>query len=250
MGAARHALGQNLAAYVRIPEEGLLVELYCDMEQIGPDHEPREWPDDVHSSNTWGILPPRSYFRFDAAAVEHERLGLEAQGHPLPPGDDSMASMSTERATGARTGEQFLDGLRAGGREIWLRGEKIANPLDHPDLHDAALSMARVFDVQHEHAGEMLVPSPADPSLPVNITHVIPRTPEDLVRRRRAIEIVAALSRRDDGPHARLPQRDVRLLRRRAPTCGRGAATSRARRTSSPTRSTCATTTSRRRTRS
>jgi len=87
-GPLRHALGQNLAAYVRIPEEHLLVELYCDMEQVEPDHEPREWPDDVHSSNTWGILPPRSYFRFDAAAVEHERLGLEAQGHPLPPGDD------------------------------------------------------------------------------------------------------------------------------------------------------------------
>jgi catechol 2,3-dioxygenase-like lactoylglutathione lyase family enzyme len=87
-GPLRHALGQNLAAYVRIPEEHLLVELYCDMEQLDADHEPREWPDDVHSSNTWGILPPRSYFRFDAAAVEAERQGLEAQGHPLPPGDD------------------------------------------------------------------------------------------------------------------------------------------------------------------
>jgi catechol 2,3-dioxygenase-like lactoylglutathione lyase family enzyme len=85
-GPLRHALGMNLAAYVRIPEEALQVELYCDMEQLADDHEPREWPDDVHSSNTWGILPPRSYFRFDAAAIEHERQGLEAQGHPLPPG--------------------------------------------------------------------------------------------------------------------------------------------------------------------
>jgi catechol 2,3-dioxygenase-like lactoylglutathione lyase family enzyme len=85
-GPLRHGLGQNLAAYVRIPEERLQVELYCDMEQLADDHEPREWPDDVHSSNTWGILPPRSYFRFDDAAIEHERQGLEAQGHPLPPG--------------------------------------------------------------------------------------------------------------------------------------------------------------------
>src|SRR3954454_7145977 len=105
-----------------------------------------------------------------------------------------MASISTQQATGARTGEQFLDGLHAGGREIWLRGERIANPLDHPDLRTAALSLARVFDAQHEHAGEMLVASPADPSLQVNITHLIPRAPEDLVRRRRAFEIVAALS--------------------------------------------------------
>ncbi|HUA70976.1 MAG TPA: VOC family protein [Solirubrobacteraceae bacterium] len=83
-GPVRHALGQNLAAYVRIPEEECMVELYSDMEQLAADHEPREWPDNAHSSNTWGILPPRSYFRFDSEAVEWERQGLEALGHPLP----------------------------------------------------------------------------------------------------------------------------------------------------------------------
>jgi catechol 2,3-dioxygenase-like lactoylglutathione lyase family enzyme len=83
-GPLRHGLGQNLSAYVRIPEEECLVELYCDMEQLQPDHQPRDWPDDAHSSNTWGILPPRSYFRFDAAAVEAERQGLEALGHGIP----------------------------------------------------------------------------------------------------------------------------------------------------------------------
>jgi len=87
-GPVRHGLGQNLCGYVRIPEEECFVELYCDMEQLGPDHEPRDWPDDVHSSNVWGILPPRSYFRFDAAAVEAERQGLEALGRPLPAGGD------------------------------------------------------------------------------------------------------------------------------------------------------------------
>jgi hypothetical protein len=83
-GPVRHGLGRNLAAYVRIPEEACFVELYSDMEQLEPDHRPRDWPDDAHSSNTWGILPPRSYFRFDPVAVESERQGLEAQGHPLP----------------------------------------------------------------------------------------------------------------------------------------------------------------------
>ncbi len=85
-GPVRHGVGRNLSAYVRVPEEECLVELYADMEQLEPDHQPREWPDDAHSSNTWGILPPRSYFRFDPAAIEAERQGLEALGHPLPPG--------------------------------------------------------------------------------------------------------------------------------------------------------------------
>jgi catechol 2,3-dioxygenase-like lactoylglutathione lyase family enzyme len=87
-GPLRHGLGQNLCGYIRIPEEECFVELYCDMEQLEPDHEPRDWPDEVHSSNVWGILPPRSYFRFDAAAVEAERHGLEALGHPLPAGGE------------------------------------------------------------------------------------------------------------------------------------------------------------------
>ena len=93
-GPVRHALGQNVAAYVRIPEEECMVELYSDMEQLSADHEPREWPDNAHSSNTWGILPPRSYFRFDAAAVDWERQGLEALGHPLPPIPDPVVAES------------------------------------------------------------------------------------------------------------------------------------------------------------
>ena len=59
-----------------------MVELYSDMEQLTADHEPRAWPDDAHSSNTWGILPPRSYFRFDAAAVDWERQGSRRSVRP------------------------------------------------------------------------------------------------------------------------------------------------------------------------
>jgi catechol-2,3-dioxygenase len=82
-GPVRHGLGRNLCGYVRIPDEHCFVEVFCDMEQLEPDHEPRDWPDTPHSSNTWGVLPPRSYFRFDDEAIESERLGLEALGQPL-----------------------------------------------------------------------------------------------------------------------------------------------------------------------
>jgi aromatic ring hydroxylase len=98
---------------------------------------------------------------------------------------------TTEERVAARTGEQFLEGLNAGEREIWLGGEKITHPLEHPDLRAAALSMARIFDLQHEHADEMLAPSPDDGRL-VNVTHLIPRSQADLERRRRAIELTAA----------------------------------------------------------
>ncbi|HET7566682.1 MAG TPA: 4-hydroxyphenylacetate 3-hydroxylase N-terminal domain-containing protein [Gaiellaceae bacterium] len=104
-----------------------------------------------------------------------------------------MATTDETTGTAARTGQQYLDGLNAGEREIWLDGEKITHPLEHPELRAAALSMARVFDLQHEHADEMLAPSPDDGRL-VNVTHLIPRSKEDLERRRKAIELTASLS--------------------------------------------------------
>ena len=63
-GPTRHGVGGNIASYVRIVEEECFVELYCDMEQLQSDHQPRRWPDDRFSSNTWG---------------------LEMRGVPLPP---------------------------------------------------------------------------------------------------------------------------------------------------------------------
>jgi catechol-2,3-dioxygenase len=79
-GPGRHGVAASIFAYIRIPEEDLIVELYCDMEQLRPGHEPRDWEDTPHSSNTWGTLPPRTYFRFDAEAIELERGQLQALG--------------------------------------------------------------------------------------------------------------------------------------------------------------------------
>jgi catechol-2,3-dioxygenase len=84
-GPTRHGIAGNIASYVRIVEEECFVELYCDMEQLQDGHVPRVYPDDRYSSNTWGPLPPRSYFRFDEAAVASERQSLETLGVPLPP---------------------------------------------------------------------------------------------------------------------------------------------------------------------
>ena len=77
-GPVRHGIGGNLAGYVRLPEADCFIELYCDIEQLDETHEPREYPDDRHSSNVWGMLPPRSYFRFDKESIEAERESLQS----------------------------------------------------------------------------------------------------------------------------------------------------------------------------
>ena len=47
----------------------------------------------------------------------------------------------------ARTGEQFLKGLR-GPREIWVDGERVSDVVDHPKLRGAAHALAEVFDLR------------------------------------------------------------------------------------------------------
>jgi len=82
-GPGRHGVAASCFAYIRVPEEELIVELYCDMEQLRPGHVPRNWEDTPHSSNVWGSLPPRTYFRFDAEAVAAERQQLQALGRTV-----------------------------------------------------------------------------------------------------------------------------------------------------------------------
>ena len=101
-----------------------------------------------------------------------------------------MTTTETAPKIHARTGKQYLDELGRDERELWLNGERITNPLEHPLLASGAESIARIFDLQHEHPDEMLMPSPDDGAL-VNVTHLIPRAKEDLERRRAAIEITA-----------------------------------------------------------
>ena len=83
-GPGRHGMARNLFSYFRMREEELFVELFADLEQLPADHEPRHFPDDPHSSNTWGILPPRTYFRFDQAALDAEDSQAYAYGLPVP----------------------------------------------------------------------------------------------------------------------------------------------------------------------
>lgn len=84
-GPGRHGMARNLFSYFRMREEDLFVELFADLEQLPADHVPRHFPDDPHSSNTWGILPPRTYFRFDAAAIEAEESQAYAYAQTIPP---------------------------------------------------------------------------------------------------------------------------------------------------------------------
>jgi len=92
----------------------------------------------------------------------------------------------------ARTGEQFLKGLR-GQRAVWVDGERVSDVVDHPKLSGAAQALAEVYDLQHAHADTCLVPDP-ETGEPIGASHLIPRSREDLARRHKALRQVAEYS--------------------------------------------------------
>ena len=91
-----------------------------------------------------------------------------------------------------RTGEQFLAGLRD-DREVWLEGERVEDVTTHPKLARMAQTLAGVYDLQHDPAlhDQMTFESPSSREA-VPLSYLIPRTAEDIERRHRALEIVAA----------------------------------------------------------
>ena len=45
-----------------------------------------------------------------------------------------MATTAKAANVSARTGAEYLAGLGADDRELWLNGERVRQPLDHEDL--------------------------------------------------------------------------------------------------------------------
>jgi 4-hydroxyphenylacetate 3-monooxygenase len=85
----------------------------------------------------------------------------------------------------ARTGEDYLKGLKGNPAEVYLRGERIKDVTTHPATRGGAHTIAGLLDMQHnpELRTQMTFASP-DTGQPVGLSHIIPRTREDLERRR------------------------------------------------------------------
>ncbi|CAB3394656.1 4-hydroxyphenylacetate 3-hydroxylase family protein [Kyrpidia spormannii] len=92
----------------------------------------------------------------------------------------------------ARTGAQFLEQLKD-GREIWLNGERVEDVTKHPAFSGTAQSLAQLYDLQYEFPDVMLMESPDTGDL-VGVTHLIPKSREDLDRIYRAIKLWAEQS--------------------------------------------------------
>ncbi len=85
----------------------------------------------------------------------------------------------------AKTGAQYISRLSEMSTEVWIRGERIEDVTTHPALRNGVRSVADLYDMQLDPGlqEEMTYASPTDGE-PVGLSFLIPRTVEDLERRR------------------------------------------------------------------
>ena len=95
----------------------------------------------------------------------------------------------------ARTGSEYLAGLRSQPREVWLAGERVEDVTAHPGTRRGAASVARLYDIQHDPAlsDEMTYVSPSSGDR-VGLSFIAPRTVDELERRRRMMAKWAGFS--------------------------------------------------------
>ncbi|HXU25275.1 MAG TPA: 4-hydroxyphenylacetate 3-hydroxylase N-terminal domain-containing protein [Tepidiformaceae bacterium] len=89
----------------------------------------------------------------------------------------------------ARTGAQFLAGLRD-ERRIWVDGRRVTDVTTDHAFAGAAKSMAGLFDLQHAESDTCLIPD-EQTGEPINASHMIPRSREDLARRHACLRLQA-----------------------------------------------------------
>jgi 4-hydroxyphenylacetate 3-monooxygenase len=93
----------------------------------------------------------------------------------------------------ARNGQDYLNGLKASNRELWLGGERVESVTDHPLLAPGADAIAAYYDLQHQYPDELLIPDP-ETGEAINITHMQPRSIDDLQRRHVGLQRISELS--------------------------------------------------------
>ncbi|MGE0746213.1 MAG: 4-hydroxyphenylacetate 3-hydroxylase N-terminal domain-containing protein [Rhodospirillales bacterium] len=88
------------------------------------------------------------------------------------------------------TGEQYLESQRD-GRVVYYKGEVIEDVTTHPATGGGIRTIARLYDHQHDPAHQDAMTYLRSDGERASMSFMVPRTKEDLRRRRRAIEHIS-----------------------------------------------------------
>ena len=94
---------------------------------------------------------------------------------------------------GVRSGDSYLCGLRAHPKDVWIAGRKVDDVTRDPALRRPVAAMAMLYDCQvaHELRPKMTYRPDDSGEEEAGLSFIIPRSQNDLVRRREAMRIWA-----------------------------------------------------------
>ena len=95
----------------------------------------------------------------------------------------------------ARTGAEYIAGLRERAADVYISGEKVKDVTRHPAFAGGLQTVAGLLDMQHDPGlrDEMTYPSPSTGN-PVGLSFIMPRNADDLAKRRKMMRNWAKLS--------------------------------------------------------
>ena len=93
-------------------------------------------------------------------------------------------------AVSARTGKEYVEGLRD-AREVWLGGERVDDVTTHPARARVLCARWPTSTTCSTSAPDVCLAPDPETGEPINVSHVIPRSREDLERRHAALRQTA-----------------------------------------------------------
>ena len=103
----------------------------------------------------------------------------------------------------ARTGQEYIDGLRNRDVEVFIHGERVKDVTTHPAFRNGIDTLAALYDMQHETDGhdDMTYISPTTRHR-VGTSFIKPETVRDLEKRR---SMMSTWARHTNGMMGRTP---------------------------------------------
>jgi anthranilate 3-monooxygenase (FAD)/4-hydroxyphenylacetate 3-monooxygenase len=95
---------------------------------------------------------------------------------------------------GIRTGQEFIDGLRARSRDVWVKGQRVDDVTAHPAFAGIVRQLARLYDAQFDPLHADTLSCPLANGDRVGTAFVPARTQADLAKRRRAFQTWAEMT--------------------------------------------------------
>jgi 4-hydroxyphenylacetate 3-monooxygenase len=94
----------------------------------------------------------------------------------------------------ARTGQQYIESLKAHPAEIWVGGERVEDVTTHPATRNAVRSYARLYDMQHAPGLQDTMTYALPGGERVGMSFLLPTSVDDLARRHAMMRVWAEYS--------------------------------------------------------